>query len=105
MTTVVAGLGLVLLAIVGAAIAHRLRTPAPSLLVLVGLGLGFIPGVHIARLSPDVVVLGVLPPLLFAVARETSLPDLREVWRVVAALAIGLVLVTAACVAVVTRWV
>jgi CPA1 family monovalent cation:H+ antiporter len=105
MTTVAAVLGLVLLAIVVAAIAHRLSTPAPSLLVVVGLGLGFIPGVHIARLSPDIVVLGVLPPLLFAAARETSLPDLREVWRVVAALAVGLVLVTAACVAVVTRWI
>jgi monovalent cation/hydrogen antiporter len=105
MTTVVAVLGLVLLAIVVAAIAHRLSTPAPSLLVVVGLGVGFIPGVHIAHLTPDVVVLGLLPPLLFAAARETSLPDLRDVWRVVTVLAIGLVLVTAACVAVVTRWI
>jgi CPA1 family monovalent cation:H+ antiporter len=105
MTTVVAVLGLVLLAIVVAAVAHRLSTPAPSLLVVVGLGVGFIPGVHVAHLSPDVVVLGLLPPLLFAAARETSLPDLRDVWRTVTVLAVGLVLVTAACVAFVARWV
>ncbi|MDQ1699385.1 MAG: monovalent cation/hydrogen antiporter, partial [Frankiaceae bacterium] len=105
MATVAAVLGLVLLAVAVAAVAHRLSTPAPSLLVLAGLGLGFVPGVHVPHLSPDVVVLGILPPLLFAAARETSLPHLREVWGIVAALAVGLVLVTAVSVAVVTRWI
>jgi Na+/H+ antiporter len=102
--TVEAVIGLVLLAVVVAALAHRLSTPAPSLLVVVGLGVGFIPGVGPLHVSPEVIVLGVLPPLLFSAAQELSLPDLRAVWRPVAVLAVALVLVTAGCVALVARW-
>lgn len=95
--------GLIALAIAGAAVAHRLRTPAPSLLVLVGLAVGFIPGVPDTRVSPELVTIGVLPPLLFAAAQQVSLPDLRTVWKPVALLAFGLVAVTAAAVAGLTH--
>ena len=96
-------IGLVALAIVGATVAERLRTPAPSLLVVVGLGLGLIPGVPDTQIDPDVVLLGVLPPLLFAAAQQISLPDLRAVWRPVAALALGLVALTAFAIAGLTH--
>jgi CPA1 family monovalent cation:H+ antiporter len=96
-------LGLVVVAISVAALAPRLRAPAPSLLVLAGLGIGFIPGFPTVHVSPDLVTLGVLPPLLFAAAQQISLLDLREVWRPVAVLALGLVLLTAAAVAAVAH--
>jgi CPA1 family monovalent cation:H+ antiporter len=101
--TVEAVLGLVVLAILVAAAAGGLRTPAPSLLVVVGLGVGFIPGFSALPVSPDVVTLGVLPPLLFSGAQQISLLDLRQVWKPVAALASGLVVVTAAAVAAITH--
>ncbi|HEV8278258.1 MAG TPA: Na+/H+ antiporter, partial [Streptosporangiaceae bacterium] len=55
---------LVALATVGAAFARRLRVPAPSLLVAVGLAVGLLPGAPIVQVPPAVVSLVVLPPLL-----------------------------------------
>ena len=95
-------LGLVVLAIAVASLAPHLRLPAPSILVLVGLGVGFVPGLDVVRPSPQLVTLGVLPPLLFAAAQQLSLIDLRQAWRPVATLALGLVLLTAVTVAAVT---
>src|ERR671935_465765 len=92
---------LVVLATVVAAFAHRLRVPAPSLLVVAGLVVGLLPGVPPVQVTPDVVSLVVLPPLLYAASEELPWRDLRSVWRPLTALAVGLVLATAAAVAVV----
>ncbi len=94
-------LALVALATVVAASAGRLSIPAPSLLVLAGLIAGLAPGVPQVRVTPDVVSLVVLPPLLYAAGQELSRRDLRAVWRPVAVLATGLVLASAAAVAAV----
>ncbi len=103
MAVVEAVLGLVVLAVAIAAVAERLRTPAPSLLVVVGLAVGFIPGLPSPTISPLLITLGVLPPLLFSAAHQLSLPDLRQVWRPVALLAVGLVLLTATATALVAH--
>ena len=47
-----------------ALLAQRLTTPYPILLVLGGLTIGFIPGLPSVRLSPELVLLIFLPPLL-----------------------------------------
>ena len=96
-------LAMVVVATVVAAFAGRLRVPAPSLLVLAGALAGLVPGVAQVQVTPDVVSLLVLPPLLYAAAQELPLRDLRAVWRPVAVLATGLVLASAAAVAVVAR--
>ena len=96
-------LGLVALAAVVATAAARLRAPAPSLLVLAGLIVGLLPGVPSVEVSPEIVGLVVLPPLLYAAATDVALPELRAVLRPVLALAVGLVAVTAAAVAVVVH--
>ena len=92
---------LVVLATVVAAFAGRLRVPAPSLLVIAGLIAGLLPGVPAIRVTPDVVSLVVLPPLLYAASEELAWRELREVWRPVVVLAVGLVLASAVAVAVV----
>jgi monovalent cation/hydrogen antiporter len=92
---------LVVLGTVVAVFASRLRVPAPSLLVLAGVLVGLVPGVPAVRVSPEVVSLVVLPPLLYAASEELSLRELRAVWRPVAVLAVGLVLASAAAVAAV----
>jgi CPA1 family monovalent cation:H+ antiporter len=92
---------LVVLGTVVAAFAGRLRVPAPSLLVIAGLVVGLLPGVPPVRVSPDVVSLVVLPPLLYAASEELPWRDLRTVWRPVIVLAVGLVLASAAAVAAV----
>jgi CPA1 family monovalent cation:H+ antiporter len=89
---------LVVLATAVATGARRWRIPAPSLLVLVGLGIALIPGVPPLQISPEIIGLVVLPPLLYAAAEELSLRDLRAVWRPVTVLAVGLVLASAAAI-------
>ena len=73
-------------------LAPKLRIPYPILLVLGGLALGFVPGLPDYRAPPDLVLVGVLPPLLYGAAFFTSLRDLRANLRPVGLLAVGLVL-------------
>src|SRR5436309_10463987 len=83
--------------------APMLRIPYPIFLVLGGLALGFVPGVPTLALPPDVVLIAVLPPLLYASAFFTSLRDLRANARPIGMLAIGLVIATMTVVAVVAH--
>src|SRR2546430_2385540 len=92
---------LVVLATGVAASARWLRVPAPSLLVLAGLLVAFVPGVPTIQGAPDVVGLAVLPPLLYAAGQDRSWRELRPVWAPVTVLALGLVLASAAAVSLV----
>src|SRR6187399_2292828 len=83
--------------------ADRTSIPYPILLVVGGLGLGFIPGIPEVALPPDLVLIAVLPPLLYGAAFFTSLRDLRENAFAITLLAIGLVLCTMLIVAVVAH--
>jgi CPA1 family monovalent cation:H+ antiporter len=96
-------LGLIVLAVAVATFAGRLRAPAPSLLVLAGLVVGLSPGVPAVSISPEIVSLVVLPPLLYAAAVDIVVTDLRAVIRPVAALALGLVAASAVLVALVVH--
>jgi Na+/H+ antiporter len=78
----------------------RATIPYPILLVIGGLGLGFIPGIPDLQLSPDLVLVAVLPALLYGTAFFTSLRDLRENAFAIGVLAFGLVLSTMVIVAV-----
>jgi monovalent cation/hydrogen antiporter len=81
----------------------KLRVPYPILLVLGGLALGFVPGMPDPDLPPDLVLVGILPPLLYSSAFFTSLRDFRENALKISWLAIGLVLLTTVAVAVVAH--
>ena len=85
--------GVVLIA-AGAILAPRLRLPLQLLLVVVGVLVALIPGVPRIDLDPDVVLDGVLPPLLFAAAVQASLLDLRRTIVPVLALAVVPVVLT-----------
>jgi monovalent cation/hydrogen antiporter len=76
------------------ALAPVLRVPYPILLVLGGLALGFIPGIPEVSLPPELVLVGVLPPLLYAASFFTSLRDFRANLKPIGLLAIGLVVAT-----------
>src|SRR5882757_8473672 len=89
---------LVVLATVVATFARRWQLPAPSLLVVAGVVVGVLPGVPPVEVTPELVSLVVLPPLLFAAGEELPWRELRAVWRPVTVLSIGLVLVSAAAV-------
>ena len=87
-----------------ATLSRRLGVPYPILMVLGGLGLGLIPGMPRVRLTPDLVLLIFLPPILFSAAYFTSFRDLRANLRQVGQLAFVLVLITTVVVAVVAHW-
>jgi Na+/H+ antiporter len=86
-------------------LAEPLRIPYPILLVLGGLVLGFGPGVPNITLPPEVVLVGILPPLLYSAAYGTGLRELRQNLRPISLLAIGLVAVTTISVGVVAHYV
>jgi Na+/H+ antiporter len=77
--------------------------PVPLLLVCGGLLLGFVPGLPQVQLAPDVVLVGILPPLLYSAAFFTGLRDLRSNLRPISLLAVGLVVATTCGVALVAR--
>jgi len=85
------------------AASQLVRVPYPVLLVLGGLGLGFLPGMPRIELAPDLVLVAVLPPLLYGTAFFTSLRDLRSNVRPIGLLAVGLVLTTTLVVAAVAH--
>jgi monovalent cation/hydrogen antiporter len=84
-------------------IANWLKVPYPIPLVLGGLLLGLIPGIPDIHLEPDLVLLVFLPPLLYASAFFADLRTLRADARVITLNAVGLVLATAAAVAVIAH--
>ncbi|MFF5173099.1 Na+/H+ antiporter [Micromonospora sp. NPDC000089] len=79
----------------GAALARRFGLLAPILLVVLGLGLSYVPGFPQVHLEPDLVLVGILPPLLYVAALETSVPAFKLNLRPILLLAVGLVLFTA----------
>jgi monovalent cation/hydrogen antiporter len=94
---------LVLGVLVLTALAERLRFPPPVLLVGAGIAAAYVPGVPEVRLSPEVVLVGLLPPLLYSTALRTSLIDFTANRRSILLLSIGLVVFTTVGVAVVVR--
>ncbi|QGF23189.1 cation:proton antiporter [Raineyella fluvialis] len=83
--------------------AERLRIPAPFALILVGITGSVLPFLRVPALSPDLVLVGLLPPLLYAAAVNTPLADFRSHLTSIGWLSIGLVLFTTAGVALVVR--
>ena len=82
-------------ATIGSAFARRIGLLAPLLLLVVGLVVSFVPGVLEIELDHRLVLVGVLPPLLYVAALQTSIPAFRFNLRPILLLAVGLVIVTA----------
>jgi CPA1 family monovalent cation:H+ antiporter len=84
-------------------VARRAGIPYPSLFVLGGLALGFVPGLPHISLEPELVLLVFLPPLLFSAAFATPTRDLKVNAAPLARLSIGLVIFTTVAVAAVAQ--
>lgn len=88
-----------------AAVAKRLHTPYPIILVTGGLILSFLPHAPRVELNPDIVFLVVIPPLVFSAAFLTSWRDFRYNLISISMLAFGLVGFTVFGVAAACRWI
>ncbi|TXL61492.1 Na+/H+ antiporter [Aeromicrobium terrae] len=83
----------VAIAVVVTALTQRF-TSAPLALIAVGIAGSYVPFVPDVELSPELVLIGLLPPLLYAAAIRTSLVDFRANKRPIALLSVGLVVFT-----------
>jgi Na+/H+ antiporter len=95
MESIVDTVVLVAISVVGAALARRLGFVAPLVLLVAGLGLSFMPGLPEIHLEPELVLIGILPPLLYVAALQTSIPAFKHALRPILLLAVGLVVLTA----------
>jgi CPA1 family monovalent cation:H+ antiporter len=75
-------------------VARRFDWPAPVFLIAVGVGASYVPGVPDYALSSEVVLVGLLPPLLYSAAIQTSLLDFRKMRGPITLLSVGLVIFT-----------
>jgi monovalent cation/hydrogen antiporter len=99
---IIVALAVVVLA--GAALADRIGFPAPLLLLLVGVAASYVPVLPEVRLDPELVLIGLLPPLLYAASLQTSLVDFRANQRAILLLSVGLVAFTTLGVGLVVHW-
>ena len=88
-----------------AALAQKIKTPYPIVLVIAGLLLSFFPAIPQIRLNPDVIFLVVLPPLLYSAAWVTSWREFKFNLVSICMLAFGLVGFTVFGVARAAHWI
>jgi len=92
----------VLIAVAGlVTLARYVRTPYPVLLLIGGLALGTMPGVPRVDVSPDAILVLVLPPIVYVAAFFTPIRSFRANLGNIVSLAIGLVLASTFAVAAV----
>lgn len=96
---------LVAVLVVVALVAQRLRISPPVLMVTAGIALALVPGVPTFELSPELVLLFVLPPVIYSSGVSMSWREFRFNLRPIGMLAIGGVLFTACALAVTLHFV
>jgi CPA1 family monovalent cation:H+ antiporter len=100
MTATIATLLFLLGVLVVVALAARWLRTAPSvLLVVAGLALAFVPALPRIELAPELVLLGLLPPLIYSAGVAMSWREFRFNLRPIALLAVGCVIFTTCAVA------
>ncbi len=99
---------LILLVVVVTAVggaARRWDLPAPLVLLGVGVAASYLHRFNDVELDPDLVLVGLLPPLLYAAATRTSLLEFRTNFGAIASLSVGLVIATTLAVGFFAWWV
>ncbi len=96
-------LALVLIIVLLIMLAQKLKVAYPILLVVAGLAIGFIPGVPIVHINPELLFTVFLPPLLYEAAWTISWKELWRWRRLVSGFAFVVVFLTALSVAFVAN--
>ncbi|MFE6964857.1 cation:proton antiporter [Agromyces sp. NPDC057679] len=96
---------LALLAIAAAtAIGPKLGVAAPLLLVLVGLGVSFLPSVPPIEVDPEWIIAGVLPPLLYSAAVSMPAMEFRRDFSTIGGLSVVLVVLSSVLLGFLFTW-
>ncbi|WP_430333928.1 cation:proton antiporter [Rhodococcus sp. ACT016] len=91
--TLVAVVGVISIVAV-AAFSQRMGVAAPLSLLVVGIGLSYVPGLPDVHVEPEWILAGVLPPLLYSAAVTMPAQDFRRNFKAISGLAVLLVVVT-----------
>jgi monovalent cation/hydrogen antiporter len=91
--------------VIVAVVARRVNTAPSILLVIAGIALALVPGVPRITLAPELVLLGILPPLIYSAGVAMSWREFKFNLRPIALLAVGCVVFTACIVAALAHWV
>src|SRR6516164_6231819 len=95
---------LIAVLVVVAVVARRFNTARSILLIIAGIALALIPGLPRIELAPELVLLGILPPLIYSAGVAMSWREFRFNLRPIVLLAFGCVLFTASAVATMAYW-
>lgn len=85
-------------------IAEKTQFAVPILLICTGIAIGFIPGMPVLQIDPQVIFLLFLPPLLYDAAFNISFKTFQENLTTINSLAFGLVFITTAGIAVLAHY-
>lgn len=92
--------------LVGASIVgSKIRIAAPLLLVVLGIGIGYLPFVPLVEIDPEIILVVVLPPLLYAAAVNVPIIDFKRNFRPVIGLSVLLVIISAVAVGFIVHWI
>ena len=83
----------------------RLGISAPLALIVFGAVFSYVPFAPNYALTPELVLIGLLPPLLYSAAIRTSLIDFHEHKRAIMLLSVGLVIFTAFGIGLLMWWI
>src|ERR1051326_5458354 len=90
--------------VIVAVVARQLKTAPSILLVVAGIGLALTPGLPRIELAPELVLLGILPPLIYSAGVALSWRGFRFNLRPIALLAFGCVVFTTCAVAIAAHY-
>ena len=91
MELLIVGVVGVLAVVATTALAPRVRVAAPLLLVLLGIGVSFLPFVAAIEVPPELILGGILPPLLYSSAVSMPTMEFRRDLRTISAFSVVLV--------------
>jgi NhaP-type Na+/H+ or K+/H+ antiporter len=103
-TTIQTILMLLVVLVVVAVVARRLNIAPSILLVIAGIALALVPGLPRIEFAPELVLLGILPPLIYSAGVAMSWREFRFNLRPITLLAFGCVVFTSCAVSAVAHF-
>ena len=100
----IAGAGLAIM-IAASVFSRRTGVAAPLLLVGLGIGASYLPGAPAIHVEPELILAGVLPPLLYSTAVQLPVIDVRRNLVLITWLSVVLVIASALVIGAVVHWV
>jgi len=94
MDPLVLAIGAVLVIAVTTAVAPRVRIAGPLLLVALGIGVSLLPFVPAVEVEPEIILVGILPPLLYSAAVRLPAIEFRRDFGPIAGLSVILVVLS-----------